>query len=268
MVKRLHAAGHRGHSRRGLQPHRRRQSPGADALLPRRGQRRLLPPRAERPALLHGLHRHGQHAEHDAPARAPAPHGQPALLGHGDARRWLPLRSRLDARARVSRCEQALRLLRLHPPGPDHLHGETHRRAVGRGRRRLSGRQLSRSCGRSGMASIATTCAPIGRATWASSASLPIGSPAPPIFSRTTAASPTRRSISSPRTTASPSTTRSPTTTSTTRRTARTTRTGTTTTAPGTAARKVRPTTKASTPCAAASSAISSPRCCSRKACR
>ena len=38
--------GHRGHPRRGLQPHRRGQPPGADALLPRHRQRRLLPPRA------------------------------------------------------------------------------------------------------------------------------------------------------------------------------------------------------------------------------
>ncbi len=47
---------HRGDPRRGLQPHRRGQSPRADALLPRHRQRRLLPPRARRAALLHGLH--------------------------------------------------------------------------------------------------------------------------------------------------------------------------------------------------------------------
>ena len=33
------------------------------------------------PPLLHGLHRHRQHPQHDAPARAAADHGQPALLG-------------------------------------------------------------------------------------------------------------------------------------------------------------------------------------------
>ena len=36
---------------------------------------------ARRPALLHGLHRLRQHAQHAAPARAAAHHGQPALLG-------------------------------------------------------------------------------------------------------------------------------------------------------------------------------------------
>ena len=72
---------HRGDPRRGLQPHRRRQSARADAVVPRHRQRRLLPARRRRPALLHGLHRLRQHAEHAASARAAADHGQPALLG-------------------------------------------------------------------------------------------------------------------------------------------------------------------------------------------
>ena len=82
MVRALHAAGHRGDPRRGLQPHRRGQPAGPDALDARHRQRRLLPAVARRPALLHGLHRLRQHAEHDAPARPAAHHGQPALLGH------------------------------------------------------------------------------------------------------------------------------------------------------------------------------------------
>ena len=36
---------------------------------------------ARRPALLHGLHRHRQQPQHAPPARAAADHGQPALLG-------------------------------------------------------------------------------------------------------------------------------------------------------------------------------------------
>ena len=52
---------------------------------------RLLP---GQPALLPGLHRHRQHAEHAQPARAAADHGQPALLGARDARRRVPLRPR------------------------------------------------------------------------------------------------------------------------------------------------------------------------------
>ncbi len=51
------------------------------------------------------------------PAGAEDGDGQPALLGDGDARRRLPLRSRLDAGARAARCEQAGRVLRYHPPG-------------------------------------------------------------------------------------------------------------------------------------------------------
>ena len=74
-----------GDPRRGLQPHRRGEPDGADAVDARRGQRRLLSPGA-RPALLHGLHRHRQHAEHDPAVRPPARDGQPALLGHRDAR--------------------------------------------------------------------------------------------------------------------------------------------------------------------------------------
>ena len=42
----------------------------------------VLPAAAERAALLPGLHRLRQHAEHAQPARAAAHHGQPALLGH------------------------------------------------------------------------------------------------------------------------------------------------------------------------------------------
>ena len=42
--------GHRGDSRRRLQPHRRGQPPGPDAVVPRDRQRRLLPARPQRPA--------------------------------------------------------------------------------------------------------------------------------------------------------------------------------------------------------------------------
>ena len=49
---------HRGHPRRGLQPHRRRQPPGPDDQLPRHRQQRLLPAHRRGPAALQGLHRH------------------------------------------------------------------------------------------------------------------------------------------------------------------------------------------------------------------
>jgi hypothetical protein len=50
MVKALHEAGHRGDPRRGLQPHRRGQPPGPDAVDARHRQRRLLPARRRRQA--------------------------------------------------------------------------------------------------------------------------------------------------------------------------------------------------------------------------
>ncbi len=84
---------HRGHPRRGLQPHRRRQSARPHAQLPRHRQSHVLQARARQSALLHGLHRDRQQPERAPSAGAEADHGQPALLGHGDARRRLPLRS-------------------------------------------------------------------------------------------------------------------------------------------------------------------------------
>jgi isoamylase len=75
-------------------------------------------------------------------------HGQPALLGAGDARGRLPLRSGLGAGARAARSGPPGRLLRHHPPGSGALPGEAHRRAVGPGGRRLPGGQLPRWLGR------------------------------------------------------------------------------------------------------------------------
>ena len=52
------------------------------------------------------------------PARAAAAHGFAALLGHRDARRRLPLRPRLRARARAARGRPARRVLRHPAAGP------------------------------------------------------------------------------------------------------------------------------------------------------
>ncbi len=93
---------HRGDPRRRLQPHGRRQPARPDAVVPRHRQCLLLSPEPGEPALLHGLHRHGQHAQPAASACAAAHHGQPALLGAGDARRRLPLRPGLGAGARAA----------------------------------------------------------------------------------------------------------------------------------------------------------------------
>ena len=166
-----------------------------------------------------------QHPEPAAPAGAAAHHGQPALLGAGDARRRLPLRPRLGARARALRRRPARLLLRHHRPGPGALAGEAHRRALGHRQRRLPGRQLPARLERVERQVPRHACAPTGRATAASSASSRAASPAPPTSTRRAAASPTPASTSSPPTTASRSRTWSATTRSTTRPTARTTAT-------------------------------------------
>ena len=142
MVKDLHNAGHRGHPGRGVQPHRRGQPRGPDAVVSRHRQSRLLPHHAGRSALLHGFHRLRQHAQHAASARDPAAHGQPALLGDRDARGRLPLRSRLGARARAEGRGPARRVLRHDLSGSDARAREAHRRALGSRRGRLSGRQF------------------------------------------------------------------------------------------------------------------------------
>ena len=137
--------GDRGDPRRRLQPHRRGQPPRPDAVLPRRRQRGLLPARARRPAPLHGLHGHRQHAQRHAPERAAADHGLAALLGDRLPRRRVPLRSGLRPGPRALRRRPAERVLRRHPPGPRAEPGQADRGAVGRRPGRLPGRQLPRA---------------------------------------------------------------------------------------------------------------------------
>ena len=87
--------GPRGHPRRGVQPHRGGRPPRADPELPRAGQQHLLHPRRG-PFALRQLQRHRQHPERQSSHRPPDDRGQSPLLGGGDARGRLPLRSRLD----------------------------------------------------------------------------------------------------------------------------------------------------------------------------
>ena len=252
--------GHRGHPRRGLQPHRRGQRRWPDAVAQGRRQRRLLPAEPRRPPPLRRLHRHRQQHEHAPPARAAADHGLPAVLGHRDARRRLPLRPRRHPRPRAPRRRQAVGVLRPHPAGPGRQPGEAHRRAVGRRRGRLPGRELpgavvgvERQVPRRDPRLLARGRAHRGRVR------LPVHRLERPLPGQRPHAR-RRRSTSSPPTTASPSTTSSPTTASTTTPTARTTATAPTTTARGTAAPRARPTTSRSTPSAAASAGTCSPR--------
>ena len=99
-------------------------------------------------ALLFRRHRHRQQPQRPQPAHAATDHGQPALLGDRDARRRLPVRPRVRARAPVLRGRPALGVLRHHPPGSGALAREAHRRALGRRRGRLPGRQLPGALGR------------------------------------------------------------------------------------------------------------------------
>ena len=59
----------RGHPRRRLQPHRRGQPPGPDAVLQGHRQRRLLPAGARRPPLLLRHHRHREQPQRRPPAQ-------------------------------------------------------------------------------------------------------------------------------------------------------------------------------------------------------
>jgi glycogen operon protein len=85
---------------------------------------------------------HRQQPADAPPTCAAADHGLAALLGHRDARRRIPLRPRVLARPPVPRGRPAVGLLRPRPAGPDRVAGQADRRAVGRRRRRLPGRQL------------------------------------------------------------------------------------------------------------------------------
>lgn len=133
---------HRGHPRRRLQPHRGGQPPRPDALDEGRRQQDVLPPGPRRPAPLHGLHGHGQHARRPAARRAADDHGLAAVLRDRVPRRRLPLRPRVRPGPRALRRRPPLRVLRHDPPGPGALAGEAHRRALGRRSRRVPGGQL------------------------------------------------------------------------------------------------------------------------------
>ena len=83
-----------------------------------------------------------QHAEHAAPARAPAHHGQPPLLGRRHARRRIPVRSRQRTGARTVRGRQTRVVLRHHRAGSGALTGEADCRTMGPGGRRIPGGEL------------------------------------------------------------------------------------------------------------------------------
>ena len=134
---------HRGDPRRRVQSHDRRKPGRADDLLSRPRQRVLLHP-AGRQVALRRLHGMRQHAERQPAHRPPHDPGQPALLGHPDARRWIPIRPRIDPLARRKRPAAAQPAGAVgHRIRSAARRNETHRRSLGRGRP-VPGRQLHR----------------------------------------------------------------------------------------------------------------------------
>ena len=169
---------HRGHPRRRLQPHGRGQPPRADAGVQGHRQRRLLPADGRRPAPLHGLHGHRQHAQRPPSLRAAARHGQPALLGRRHACRRLPLRPRVRARPRAPRGRSPVGLLRPHPPGPDGQPRSSSSRSPGTSARAATRSATSRPTGRNGTAATATPSATSGAARPSRSPTSATASPA------------------------------------------------------------------------------------------
>ena len=103
MVRNLHAAGIEVILDVVYNHTARRQPSRSDAQLPRRRQPGLLPAlRPEDPRFYLDFTGTGNTLQSAASAHAPTRDGQPALLGERHACRWLPLRSRLDPRARAS----------------------------------------------------------------------------------------------------------------------------------------------------------------------
>ena len=121
---------------------------------------------------------------------------QPAILGHGDACRRLPLRSGRHSRPRARRLRSGQFDLRRDPAIAGAARNQVHRRALGYRPRGLSAGKFSARAGRNGTTAIATRCAGIGAATRACCRSSRRASPARPISSTAMAAGPGPPSIS------------------------------------------------------------------------
>ena len=136
MVRNLHDAGHRGDPRRGLQPHRRRQPAGPDALASAASTTPATT--ACRPKT-----RATTWTSPAAATRSTCSNPRVLQLIMDSLRYWVIEMHvdgfRFDLASTLARelheVEQAGRVLRHHPPGPGALAGEADRRAVGLGRR-------------------------------------------------------------------------------------------------------------------------------------
>ena len=261
---------HRGHPRRRLQPHRRGQPPRPDALASRASTTaryyRLV---ADDPRYYFDYTGTGNTLN--------VRHPQVLQLIMDSLRYWVEEMHvdgfRFDLASTLARelheVDRLSQLLRHHPPGSGAQPREADRRAVGRRRGRLPGRQLParwaewngkyRDAIRAFWRGDGGNAGELGyrldrhRATCTSTtARAPYASDQLHHRARRLHAARSRLVQRA----------------STTRRTARTTATATTTTTRGTAASRARPTTPRSSSCARASSATSWRRCCSRRACR
>ena len=173
MVRALHAAGIEvildvvyNHTAEGNQTR-------ADAVAPRRRQRLLLPPVAGRPALLHGLHRLRQHAQH-ARIRASSSSSWTACATGSRRCTSMASASTSPARWRAS----CTRSTSSAPSSTSSTRTRSCRRSSSSPSRGTSARAAirsatSRSSGPSGTASTATPCAASGRATAARPPSSP-----------------------------------------------------------------------------------------------
>ncbi len=187
---------HRGDPRRGVQPHRGGQPPRPRRSrckgIDNRSYYRLVP---RQPALLHGLHRLRQHAEH-APSRRCCSWSWTAC-GTGCTEMHVDgFRFDLASSARRAVTHEVDRLglvLRHHPSGSGPL-AQVKLIAepwdVGDGR--LPGRQLPGPLDASGTAGTATACAASGRAIGGARPSSAIGSPARAICTRPSGRRPSR----------------------------------------------------------------------------
>ncbi len=143
--------------------------------------------------VLQRLHRLRQHAQLQPPGRPPVHPRLPAVLGHRDARRRVPVRPGGGLRHRrrpAGEGQDADHPRDRDRPGP--VADQADRRAVEHHASTASGRSPT-AAGPSGTASSATPCGSSSRGTPASPASSPAGSPA-----RTTCSPPTPESERSP----------------------------------------------------------------------
>jgi isoamylase len=138
---------------------------GPTLSLPRARQRGLLPPRRRTPRSTTTTTPAPATACSCATPTCCSSSWTAALLGHRDARRRLPLRPRRHPGPRVPRGDKLSAFFDIIQQDPVISPGQAHRRALGRRRRRLPGRQLPARCGPSGTASTATPCATSGAAT-------------------------------------------------------------------------------------------------------